>query len=167
MRLTAQTFGCDAFGQWPAICFRLMAEIGRHCRLELAFSISGHSLGVEGEQSPLGDHETSQGKQREELSGILGRSPIAVLLVTKQLLDEVKRMLNLGPVACLKSLDLLVQLAQFGIRQSLSLARPQSAMPFHRAALVLFPYLDALIAWPTSPKAVVSLPCSSRWACVT
>lgn len=69
----------------------------------MAFPISGHTSGVKSQQSPYGDHEISKGKQREDLSGILGHSPIAFLLVAKQYLPRNVDIFGMGYLFCLVS----------------------------------------------------------------
>lgn len=140
------TFEFDASSQQRAKCFRLAGEKGRIGRLVMGFPLSGRTLSVEREQPPLGDHQIGQGKQREELGGVLGQSPVAVLFVPEQVLDEVERMLDLGADAGLEPLNALVQSAQFVVRQRTALAGPQGDEPLHRAALILFPLLNALVA---------------------
>lgn len=88
------------------------------------------------------DHQIGEGKQRGESRGIIDQFPVAVLTVTEQIPGVMKGMLDLG----LEHLDLLGQSGQLVVREGLAPARPQGDKPLYRAALVLFPYLDALVA---------------------
>jgi hypothetical protein len=45
---------------------------------------------------PLGDHDVGQAEQAEQLRLVLGQPLIARLLVTEQVLDDMRRMLDLG-----------------------------------------------------------------------
>jgi hypothetical protein len=54
-------------------------------------------LSIELKQTPLGNHQIRHDEQRKDLRSILGQSPISGFLVSEQVFDVVKRMLNLGP----------------------------------------------------------------------
>lgn len=80
--------------------------------------ISGRTLDVESEQSSLGNQQIGQAEQREELRRVLGQPFVAHLLHAEDILDDVKRMLNLGPDAGLEFLDLFVDAThQLSMRQ--------------------------------------------------
>lgn len=112
----------------------------------MGFPLLGRTLGVKREQSPFRNDQIGQGKQGEELRCVLGQSLMAVISVSEQVLDVVKRMLDFGPNTRLEFLDPLIQPAQFGIRQGLTFAGPHGDKPLYLAALVLYPFLDALVA---------------------
>ena len=60
-------------------------------------AISGRTSGLEFEQSPFCDQQVGQAEQREQLRRVLGRAPVAHFLKPEAVLDDVKRMLDLGP----------------------------------------------------------------------
>ena len=82
----------------------------------IAFPISARNLGIELEQTPLGNHQIRHGKQRKDLCGVLGQSPISSFLVSEQVFDVVKRMLNLGPNTGLGFFDLFIQSSALSVR---------------------------------------------------
>ena len=47
-------------------------------------------------QSPLGQHQIGQTKQRQQLGSVLGQATIAALPVLEQILHHMKRVLDLG-----------------------------------------------------------------------
>ena len=53
-------------------------------------------MGVNRHQSPLGQYQVGQAKQRQQLGSILGQATIACLLVLEQILHHMKRVLDLG-----------------------------------------------------------------------
>ena len=57
---------------------------------------SGRNSAVRDTESPRGDHQIGQTEQRVQPRRVLGQPAIADLLQTKQILDDVKRMLDLG-----------------------------------------------------------------------
>jgi hypothetical protein len=73
------------------------------------FSISGRTLGVKFEQPTLSDYQIRQSEQGMQLRRVLGQSAIARLLVSEDVLDDVKRMLNLRSNTGLELLELLAQ----------------------------------------------------------
>ena len=82
-------------------------------------------MGVKLEQPTLGDHQIRQSEQRMQLCRVLGQSAIARLLVSKDVLDDVKRMLNLRSNTGLELLELLAQPSCFRIGQRNALAETQ------------------------------------------
>ena len=58
-------------------------------------TISERTLGVKLEQSSLCDHQIRQTEERMQRRRVLGQSAIACPLVSKDVLDNVKWMLNL------------------------------------------------------------------------
>ena len=75
-------------------------------------AISERTLGTKFEQPPLSDHLLRQTEERMRLSRVLGQSVIARLLVSKDVLDDMKRILYLQPITGFKLLGLLGILAQ-------------------------------------------------------
>lgn len=69
------------------------------------FPFSGRNLGRRIEQPAASQHQIGEAKQREQLSGVLGQSPVARLAMTEQVLHHVEGMLNLGANAGLGVLD--------------------------------------------------------------
>ncbi len=104
-----------------------------------SFAISGRTLGMKRKQSPLGNQEICQTKQRKELCGILRQPAVTHLPQGEHVLDEVEGMLDLGPDAGLDLLDLLEQSPALALWQCAALARPQGDVPGHLAVPVLFP----------------------------
>ena len=108
--------------------------------------LSGRTLGVECKQLPLGDQQIRQPKERVELRSVLRQSLVAYLLHAEEVLDDVKRVLDLGTHACLELLDLVDQPAHRRLRQRLAFARTHRDFPSNLAVAVLLPLLDALVA---------------------
>jgi hypothetical protein len=52
------------------------------------------TLGIEGEESPLGDQQIRQAEQREALRRVLGQPFATYLLHAEDVLDDVERMLG-------------------------------------------------------------------------
>ena len=98
------------------------------------------------QQAPLGDAQIGQGKEGEQTGRVLEQPTIAHLLQAKAVLEVMKRVLDFGPDARLALFDPLGNSSCGGVGQGLALAGTQGNMPAHRFALVLFPFLDALIA---------------------
>ena len=109
-------------------------------------------MGVKCKQSPLGNQQIRQAKQREELHSILGQSTIACLLMSEAVLHDMKRVLNLGPDAGLLLLDPFAQSPALGVRQRTALTRPQGYLPDYVSVPVLFPLFNALIACITEHR---------------
>lgn len=109
------------------------------------FPKSGRTLGVKREQGSLGDQQVRETEQREELRGVLGEAVITHLLQSENVLDDAKRMLNLGSDARVGLLDLFIDPANLGLRQQLAFAGAQGDVPLHRAGPILFALLDALV----------------------
>lgn len=65
MTPTVLTFEFDAASPKLAQCFRLLLGNGQIGRLVkcMGFPLSRRTLGIEREQTPLGDHPVDQGKQ--------------------------------------------------------------------------------------------------------
>lgn len=77
--------------------------------------LSGRTLGVERKQLPLGDQQIRQPKERVELRCVLRQSLVAYLLHAEEVLDDVKRVLNLGTLALSCSiLSINLPIAVFG-----------------------------------------------------
>jgi len=129
------------------------------CELAVSdiFSISGRTLGVKLEQPTLGDHQIRQSEQRMQLRRVLGQSAIARLLVSKDVLDDVKRMLNLRSNTGLELLELLAQPSCFRIGQRTALAGAQSNVPRHRAFLIFLAPLNTLVASITEGRGLVAM----------
>lgn len=117
-----------------------------------SLAISGRTLGVKCKQSPLGNQQIRQAKQREELRSILGQSAITSLLEREHVLDDVEGVLHLGPDAGLELLDPFAQSPTLGVRQRTAFTRPQGHMPGYVRVLILFPLLNALIARITEDR---------------
>lgn len=94
-------------------CSRLRAErpsrraVCASC--EANFRCSRRTSGMSDQQRPLGDDQIGQPEQAEQLCLVLRQALVAGLPVTKQVLDHVERMLDLGPDARLQLLGLLEQ----------------------------------------------------------
>lgn len=85
---------------WDACRVRQLASSG-------ISSISGRTLGMKLEQPTRGDHQTRETNERMPLRRVLGHSAIAHPLVSKNVLDGVKRMLGLCSNTGLEVLALL------------------------------------------------------------
>ena len=129
------------------------------CELAVSdiFSTSGRTLGVKLEQPTLGDQQIRQSEQRMQLCRVFGHSAIARLLVSKDVLDDVKRMLNLRSNTGLELLELLAQPSCFRIGQRTALAGAQSNVPRHRAFLIFLAPLNTLVASITEGRGLVAM----------
>src|SRR5690606_27070925 len=88
-----------------------------------------------------------QGKQRNQLCGVLGQTTEAHLDVTKLALDHPEGMFDLGAYLRLGLLDLALGLVQrAALAQLLVSAAPRRTLPDDRAACMLGTLLDAGIA---------------------
>ena len=67
------------------------------------------------EQPTLGDHQIRKAKERMQLRRVLGQSATARPLVSKNVLDDVKRIRNLRSNTSLELLKLLAQPFRFRI----------------------------------------------------
>ena len=81
------------------------------------------------------------------LSGdvFFGQATVARLLVSEEILDDVKRVFDLGANAGFDLRDPFAPPPALRIRQCTALARTQGDMPRDRALPVFFPLLDTLI----------------------
>ena len=75
------------------------------------------------------NHHIGQAKERVKPCGVLGKPTVANLLQTQQVLDDVKRMLDLSPNTRFVILDLLQDSAQPRIGQCTAFARAHRNMP--------------------------------------
>src|SRR6478736_3846784 len=73
------------------------------------FRCSRRTSAMSDQQRPLSDDQIGQPEQAEQLCLALRQALVAGLLVTKQVLDHVERMLDLGPDTRLQLLGLLEQ----------------------------------------------------------
>jgi hypothetical protein len=71
----------------------VFTETGRFC---CPFAFSGRTLAVMSQQSLLGDHQVRQGEQGMQLRGVVGRTLVAILAMTEQVLDDMERMRDAG-----------------------------------------------------------------------
>lgn len=62
---------------------------------------------MQGQQRPLRDQQLSQTEQAEQLRRVLDQALVAELLASERVLDEVERMLDVGPDARLQLFCLL------------------------------------------------------------
>jgi hypothetical protein len=122
------------------------SDFARCVRLLPLTQFSRRTLGITGHQLPLGQHQISQAKQRQQLRGVLGQAAIAGLLMLEQILHHMKWMLDLSADTRLGVLNGFEYLAQRRRWQSTTLARPHGHMPVHRAALIFFALGRAHIA---------------------
>ena len=129
--------------------------VGR--RFSPSITISGRTLGVKRKQSPFGNQQIRQAKQREEVCGILGQSAITRLLQREHVLDDVEGMSDLGPDAGLELLDPFAQSLALGVRQHTALARPQGHVPGHVGVPILISLPDALIARIAEDRRLVAV----------
>ena len=108
--------------------------------------MSGRTFGIEHEKSPLGDQQIGQTKQREELRRVLGQALVANLLQTKEVFNDVERVLNLGANLRLDLFNLLHAATARRLLQHLAFARTQCNVPLDANGNVLFPLVHALVA---------------------
>ena len=84
----------------------------------------------------LSDHpDIGQGKQRDELSRVLGKAPITHLVVTELSFDAPKRMLHFCTNTGLEFLGLLGELAPGRVLLSLAFARAHGDVPLSACGL--------------------------------
>lgn len=102
-------------------------------------------------------HEVGQAEQREQLRRVLRQSPVAGLAMTKQVLNDMERMLDLRPDARLGLFVLLEQSAQSIRTQHLALAGAHGHVPVGLRVLVLFTLLDALVARVTERIGLITV----------
>lgn len=103
------------------------------------FRCSRRTSGCGAQQRSLGDDQIGQREQAEQLRLVLRKALVANLLVTKQVLDHVKRVLDLGPDACLQLLGLLEQACPLACRLQLpALARLHRDMPLRAQGFFAF-----------------------------
>ena len=81
-----------------------------------------------------------------QLCRVLGQPPTARLLVSKEVLDDVKRMLNLCSNTGFELLEMIVQPSGFRLGQRTELTGAEPNMPPHRAVLILFSLRNTLVA---------------------
>ena len=103
-------------------------------------------MGVRVKQPPASQHQIGQTEQREELCRVLGQALVARLAMAKQILHDMKRVLDFGTDGGLGMLELFQQITQSSSRQGLALARLHGDVPGYRNPKVFFPLLDTLIA---------------------
>jgi hypothetical protein len=84
----------------------------------------------------FGDHQISKAEERTPLLGVLGQFAIARRPVSKNFLDDVKRMLNLSSNTAPARLELLAQLSCFRTGQRTAPTGVQSSVRLHRADLI-------------------------------
>jgi len=92
-----------------------------------------------------------------QLRRVLGQSAIARLLVSEDVLDDVKRMLNLRSNTGLGLLELLAQPSCLRIGQRTALTGTQSNVPCHRVILIFFAPLNTLVARITEGRGLVAM----------
>ena len=113
--------------------------------ISLFAAISGRTLGTEGEQTPLGDHQIRQAEQRHQLRRVLGQSAVTDLLQSEAVLDDVEGMFDLGANAGLDRFELVAQPVDFLAHvQCAPLTWPQGDIPAY-LALGFRPPLGPLI----------------------
>ena len=81
------------------------------------------------EEPTRGDHQIRQTKERMQFRRVLGQSAIERPLVSKNVLDDVKRMLNLRSNTGLELLELLAQPSYLRIGKRTALKGTQSNVP--------------------------------------
>ena len=94
---------------------------------------------------PASDHpDIGQRKQRDELRGVFGKTPVAHLGVPELALDNPKRMLHLGLHAGFELLSLFVQRSPGRMLLRLTLTRAHGHMPIYASGVGSF--AGALVA---------------------
>lgn len=108
-------------------------------------------------QQVLGDHQVRQSEQAEQLRGVLRESFVAHLTMVKQVLDDMKRMLDPRADLRLGSLDLDQQILQRTFAHRLDLPALDRYVPLHRLALHLIAFVHARVASVAEGFALVAV----------
>ena len=98
------------------------------------------------------DHQILQTEQRIQPCGVLGKSPVAHLPQAKQILDDVKRMLDLGTNARLELLKLVEDATHRVVRQCSAFAGSHRDMPTGLYVLLRISLFNALVTRITEYK---------------
>ena len=121
------------------------AETGRFSSLLPPFGdLQAHSSLHPLHKPASGHPDIGQRKQRDELCGVLGKTPVANLGVPELTLDDPKRMLHLGPHAGFELFGLFVQRAPGRVLLRAALTRAHGHMPIHSSGVGSF--AGALVA---------------------
>ena len=104
------------------------------------------------------NHQIGQAKERVKPCGVLGKPTVANLLQTQQVLDDVKRMLDLSPNARFVILNLLQDSAQLHIGKCTAFTRvyrDKPVRPFLINRMALFNTSIARIVKPLEAKCLL------------
>jgi hypothetical protein len=110
------------------------------------FLSSGRTTGFGDRKAPASQQQIGKGEQRIELCGVLGQAAITRFSMTKQVLDDMERMLDFRPDASLQMLELFRQASQFIVGQRLAFGALHGHMPRHRFADIFKLLFHALVA---------------------
>jgi hypothetical protein len=97
--------------------------------VDSVFVRSRRNLTVLGPKSSACNHQIGQAKERVKPCGVLGKTTVANLLQTQQVLDDMERVFDLGPNARFVVLNLLQDSAKPRIGQCAAFARAHRNMP--------------------------------------
>jgi hypothetical protein len=92
------------------------------------------------------NHQIRQSEQAEQLRGVLGQALVSGLAMLKQILDDMKRMLNPRTDLRLGSLERDHQVLQRSFLHRLDLSPPGSDVPLHGLARHFLALVDANVA---------------------
>jgi hypothetical protein len=128
------------------------------------FLSSGRTTGFGDRKTPAGKQQIGKGEQRKELCSVFGQAAIPRFSMTKQVLDDMKRMFDFRPDASLQMLQLFRQAPQFIVGTSGTRVRSAIQTRTDELSAVKAGSVEKLIGATNARPRCAELPRSgSRW----